>query len=66
MPDVPNERREQDEPEPKPQRPPGEGAAGKRETNTLAQSPRDGATGAVRQQDGPMERPGTEAEEDGR
>ena len=34
-----------------------------KEEDGLARSPRDPVTGAERRQDGPMDRPGTEAEE---
>ena len=36
---------------------------GKPESEGLANAPQDTATGKVKQQDGPMDRPGTEAEE---
>ncbi|GEP03914.1 hypothetical protein [Methylobacterium oxalidis] len=36
---------------------------GKPESEGLANAPQDTATGRVKRQDGPLERPGTEAEE---
>ena len=37
---------------------------GKPKSEGLTNSPQDTATGTVKPQDGPMERPGTEAEEE--
>jgi hypothetical protein len=67
MPKVPNERGPDDEVEPKAEHGPNEGhTVGKSDIGGLAQSPRDAARGDVRVQDGPMDRPGTEAEDDRR
>ncbi|GJE57384.1 hypothetical protein EKPJFOCH_3898 [Methylobacterium thuringiense] len=60
MPKVPNERGPDEKPAPKPERRPDEGGIGKTDTGGLVRPPSEpGAKAHV--QDGPMERPGTEA-----
>ncbi|GEP09772.1 hypothetical protein MMMDOFMJ_0226 [Methylobacterium gnaphalii] len=63
MPDVPNDRSPEDTAERKPERRPGERSDSREDKGGLAQSPPDPTIDSPRRQDGPMDRPGTEAEE---